>query len=126
MPRLDLGEAWTNLTGLPFIYAAWMARPGVPLAEIWHRLNAARCEGTEEIAQNAQEVAAKLNLPPSFIQQYMTQNLEYNITSSALSAVDVFRRSLHRGPKSSVPDSDVQTSQGRIFGLERIASRGKP
>ncbi len=28
--ELDLGEAWHALTGLPFVYAAWMSRPGEP------------------------------------------------------------------------------------------------
>jgi len=26
--QLDLGEAWKKLTGLPFVYAVWMCRPG--------------------------------------------------------------------------------------------------
>ena len=27
--KIDLGEAWRTLTGLPFVYAAWTGRPGV-------------------------------------------------------------------------------------------------
>ena len=29
LEKLDLGLAWTEMTGLPFIYAAWTGRPGV-------------------------------------------------------------------------------------------------
>ncbi len=28
MPRLDLGEEWTRLTGLPFVYAFWAGPRG--------------------------------------------------------------------------------------------------
>jgi len=27
--RIDLGEAWKNLTGLPFVYAVWITRAGL-------------------------------------------------------------------------------------------------
>ena len=26
--KIDLGDEWTAMTGLPFIYAAWTGRPG--------------------------------------------------------------------------------------------------
>ena len=26
--KVDLGEEWTAMTGLPFVYAAWTGRPG--------------------------------------------------------------------------------------------------
>ena len=28
LQKIDLGEVWTQMTGLPFIYAAWTGRPG--------------------------------------------------------------------------------------------------
>ena len=28
LQKIDLGEEWTAMTGLPFIYAAWTGRPG--------------------------------------------------------------------------------------------------
>ena len=27
-PKIDMGEAWREMTGLPFVYAAWTGRPG--------------------------------------------------------------------------------------------------
>jgi predicted solute-binding protein len=32
-PRIDLGEEWTRMTGLPFVYAFWAGRPGAATAE---------------------------------------------------------------------------------------------
>ncbi len=31
---VDLGEAWVALTGLPFVFALWVARPGVDLGDL--------------------------------------------------------------------------------------------
>jgi len=39
--KVDLGEAWTTLTGLPFVYAFWAGRPGV--LDAAQRENAAGC-----------------------------------------------------------------------------------
>src|SRR5690242_6171668 len=36
--QLDLGEAWRQWTGLPFVFAAWMARPGLDLGDLPARL----------------------------------------------------------------------------------------
>ena len=32
----DLGEEWTRWTGLPFVFALWVARPGVELDDLGH------------------------------------------------------------------------------------------
>src|SRR5689334_5034116 len=43
--QLDLGHAWKQLTGLPFVFAIWTARKGVDLADLPDRLARAREEG---------------------------------------------------------------------------------
>ncbi len=52
----DLGEEWSRWTGLPFVFAMWIARPGVDLSGIGAALAAARDDGItrlEEIARQA-------------------------------------------------------------------------
>src|SRR5687767_1333935 len=39
--QLDLGEEWKRLTGLPFVFAAWMARGDVDLGDLPARLERA-------------------------------------------------------------------------------------
>jgi chorismate dehydratase len=52
-PRLDLGQAWFEATGLPFVFAFWAGRPGALAPEDVARLRRAKDEGRERIAQIA-------------------------------------------------------------------------
>lgn len=46
---LDLGAAWTDLTGLPMVWWAWAARPGAIGRETYALLHAARTRGRREL-----------------------------------------------------------------------------
>ncbi len=41
----DLGEEWSRWTGLPFVFAMWIARPGIDLHGVAEALEAARDDG---------------------------------------------------------------------------------
>jgi len=43
--KIDLGEQWTSLTGLPFVWAFWAGRPGVLPADALTALREARDAG---------------------------------------------------------------------------------
>ena len=43
--KIDLGEMWTELTGLPFVYAAWTGRPGAVDGQVVQALQHARTQG---------------------------------------------------------------------------------
>lgn len=47
---LDLGEAWTELTGLPFLWHAWAARPGAIDREGYALLHTARSRGRHALS----------------------------------------------------------------------------
>ena len=58
----DLGEEWQRATGLPFVFAAWLVRPGTPEPEaLADRLRAWRAEGQQRI----NEVIANENALPA-------------------------------------------------------------
>ena len=42
---VDLAEAWVELTGLPFVFALWVARGGVDLGDLPEALERSRAEG---------------------------------------------------------------------------------
>jgi predicted solute-binding protein len=53
LARIDLGEQWLRLTGLPFVWAFWAGRPGVLSPDALAALTAARdagVAGSDEIA----------------------------------------------------------------------------
>lgn len=47
---IDLSESWTSLTGLPFLWAAWVARPGLINASDYGLLHALRSRGRHDLA----------------------------------------------------------------------------
>jgi len=56
---LDLGEVWTAHTKLPFVYALWLVRPGVPEQPLTECLLAARDRGLARLPEIAREFAAR-------------------------------------------------------------------
>lgn len=74
----DLGEEWTNMTGLPFIYALWTGKEGLdePLA---NRLRQALNEGLGHLPELAKSAASRLNIPVQDCMYYFTKNLSYTL-----------------------------------------------
>lgn len=73
---LDLGEAWREWTGLPFVFAVWAVRPGVDLGPLAARLAQAPLHHTPELlAQIAREHAREIGLTAQEALDYLTHNL---------------------------------------------------
>ena len=76
---IDMGEAWKQWTGLPFVFAAWIAQRGVLDHErvdmfsrsLEHGLSARREIAHLWVAQHGGE--------PAFIEHYLTENIRYRI-----------------------------------------------
>ncbi len=59
---VDLAEAWNELTGLPFVFALWVARAGVDLADLPEALARSRAEGLAHAVELAREHGPRLGL----------------------------------------------------------------
>jgi chorismate dehydratase len=70
----DLAEAWKAWTGLPFVFAAWVANKDLP-ADFLARFNAANQEGLAHI----DEVIAAYPFPKYDMQTYYRRNIHYLI-----------------------------------------------
>jgi chorismate dehydratase len=57
---LDLGSAWTALSGLPFVWFAWVARPGVVDRSAYAFLHSVRSRGRRRLAAGQLLEAASL------------------------------------------------------------------
>lgn len=91
---LDLGAAWTQLTGLPFVYAAWISRKGLAAAdedELAKELNAARDAGLARIDELAQEFGTA-EIRAGTIRSYYSEAIEYRLTAAHRAGLDEFRR----------------------------------
>ncbi|MGB2712638.1 MAG: menaquinone biosynthesis protein [Vicinamibacterales bacterium] len=77
LTKIDLGEAWTRLTGLPFVWAFWAGRPDALSSEDVAELIAARNRGV--VASD--EIAAEYCGPAraSLGQAYLRDNIRYSL-----------------------------------------------
>jgi chorismate dehydratase len=75
----DLGEMWYRWSGLPFVFAMWVARPDVQAVEIAPVLNAARDEGVLQLAQIAAREAKVLQIPFELANRYLRDNLHFTL-----------------------------------------------
>lgn len=69
----DLAECWERMTGLPFVFAVWIARGGVP-AEILKSLENALGYGTRHVRE---AVAKYGHSGKSYAYDYLTKNIDY-------------------------------------------------
>lgn len=93
---LDLAEAWHAQTGLPFVFAAWTARPGMVLQDdVLDLFHASRREGLERLATIAREASPVLGLPAADLERYLTENIRYVIGPEEERAVALFLARAH-------------------------------
>ena len=90
--QLDLGEAWKQWTGLPFVFAAWMARGGVDLGDLPDRLDRAKRAGLANVERIVAREAEPRGWPQDVALAYLTRYLQYDITPRHLEAVGLFHR----------------------------------
>jgi chorismate dehydratase len=74
---LDLGEAWKRWTGLPFVFAAWIAQPGVIDARVAHMLHDSLAHGLAARREIAHFWAAQEGGDPAFFEHYLTHHMHY-------------------------------------------------
>ena len=88
--QLDLGEEWKAMTGLPFVFAAWMARAGVDLPPLHQCLEQAKNRGRADIDRIITQYAVPRGWPAALARQYLTQNLQFDIGPRELEAIRHF------------------------------------
>ena len=104
--QLDLGEAWYELTGLPFVFAMWMARRGTELGDLPLRL-AERLEmNLPQRALIAERYAERHGWPVDLAEHYLADVLRYRIGPRELEAVGRYGALLGKyGLVERVPDA---------------------
>ena len=94
--QLDLGREWKEHTGLPFVFAAWMARSGIDLSDLPGRLERAKRAGLEHVDQIVARFAVPRGWPPAIALDYLTKHLQYDIGPRHLDAIRSFHQFAYR------------------------------
>lgn len=93
--QLDLGEAWHQQTGLPFVFATWMARTDTALGNLPQRLAAQRDANLKRVDQIAQRLAHQHGWPIELAEHYFRDVLRYTVDARELEAIQRFGELAH-------------------------------
>jgi chorismate dehydratase len=93
--QLDLGEAWHIMTGLPFVFACWMARADHDLGDLPNILSKYRDLNRSRIVEIAATHARASGWPEGLAAAYLGKILRYDIGSRELQAIEMFWSKCH-------------------------------
>lgn len=88
--QMDLGQTWNELTGLPFVFAVWMARKDEPLGPLPSLLAEARQRNTGNIDAIVDRYAEPHGWDKALARKYLGQYLRFNIGPRQLEAIERF------------------------------------
>lgn len=95
--EIDLGGAWRQLTGLPFVFAVWACLRDLPDADQLGRvLTRARDRGERRAGQIARQQGPALGWPTDLAETYLTRYLRFRLTAGHCQAVERFLASGRR------------------------------
>lgn len=87
--RYDLGLEWNRFTGLPFVFAAWVAVAD-PGSEFRRLFNQSLEWGIASIGRAVREMNTGGVLPDEDILNYLTTNIDYRLDESKREAMSLF------------------------------------
>ncbi len=83
--QYDLGEAWKDFTGLPFVFAAWVSNKKLPERFI-HQFNLSNRIGLNQL----QKVIAENPYPLYDLHYYFAKNISYQLTAEKRAGLEKF------------------------------------
>jgi chorismate dehydratase len=90
LTKIDLGEEWTAMTGLPFIYAAWTGRRGALTPEGVEALQAAQAEGLRSTGAIAAEYGGGDTVRAARAAVYLRDNVRYGLGADEAAGLQLF------------------------------------
>jgi chorismate dehydratase len=93
---MDLAAEWHDWTNLPFVFAAWVCRPGVDLHAVNVDLFMAKREGLRNIETIARDEAPRLGLDVARTRSYISKIVRYDLGHAEVAGLSLFQRYLVR------------------------------
>lgn len=111
--QIDLGQAWQEHTGLPFVFAAWTIRqdtPGDLARPIAELLAATRQANHDRRDQLARTHAGRFGWPTDQAVTYLTRTLCYEIGPRQHEAIDRFLTLARDTAREEAENADADTA----------------
>lgn len=94
--QLDLGEAWKQLTGLPFTFAIWTLRPDIPVGNLVQKLETSLRNGLAHLDDLIRTHAIPRGWSEHLARQYLTRYLRFQLSPEHLQAIRLFHQMAHQ------------------------------
>ena len=86
---LDLGTEWTQMTGLPMVFAVWAARSTFPVQDPAPLLDSL-AYGMDRIDEIVAIESPKRSVSPALAKQYLTRNIVFRLGQAEYRGLDLF------------------------------------
>ena len=103
--KIDLGEAWTTLTGLPFVWAFWAGRPDVLTPDDVRELQGARDRGESQSEAIAADYFREAPDHQAAGAGYLRDNIKYHLGDLEREGLERFYR--YAVEAGVVPEADA-------------------
>lgn len=103
----DLGALWHDLTGLPFVFAAWLVHPSAETMPLNAPLMRAREMGEANFMVIARE-AARFGTTHAFALEYFRKNMEYDLSENELAGLATYGKLLAKHNLISAPPPSLR------------------
>jgi predicted solute-binding protein len=91
----DLGREWTEMTGLPMVYAMWAGKGAAEASEL---LQESYAYGRERIDEIVASEAAPRNIPAELARSYLTRNIVFELGERHMRGLELYLSlALHNG-----------------------------
>ncbi|QDU33676.1 Chorismate dehydratase [Poriferisphaera corsica] len=93
--QLDLGQAWWEMTGKPFVFALWMTKKNKSLGQLPLILSEIQIKNSGRIKELAEKYAEPHGWPMDWAERYLGEILKYPIGQKELEGIKMFAEYAH-------------------------------
>jgi chorismate dehydratase len=86
----DVIHQWREMTGKPAVLAIWVGKRDVLTPEVVADFQASKRYGLEHVREIAEAASIKLDLPPSALERYLTDNIHFDLDEDNLAGLRLF------------------------------------
>ncbi len=90
--EIDLGAAWREMTGKPFVYAVWAARCSGHPDDLSQLLNRSRDLGLQRLDEISVIEAPRAGWPVEIARRYFIEYLDYRLTDRHREGMELFKQ----------------------------------
>ena len=88
----DLGKEWTEMTGLPFVFAVWAGRKSVITPEVVEAFQDSCRFGRARIEEIVAAESGRREIAPHLVREYLTRHIVHELGARDYEGMDLFLR----------------------------------